>query len=623
MLHNPNQPYMMYSPMMDQGFQWQSQYGQGNQSVDSARASKSHGHSKSSSSDKDPKKNIRMSKGPAQFPQAAMNQFVPVYMMPPGFSGHPGAFNAALAAHNAQQSNGTPQLQNNSPAAAYQMPTYGHNFYGQPYGFGPYGYPTQQQKGYYNPSAGYSGSDYASGHESSRNSKSSDSGSKRTSRSMTSKDSGHGQVIKPTIKKNVNVKKFQSTHQITIQKGPKKTTFQNQVSCGRSHSSGSELSAGCSASNCPPGAPQARACSHDSDNSNSVSVSVAPAISNERKFSNNVEFKKPDGDLTDKLTELIEFYLSDEYLAKDKYLLRQIRCKSEGYISIKLMTSFKKVKKLTKDWRTVRHALLASPNLIVSPEGFRVKRATQLPENLRKPRLLSSVVTIRLTEEFSSVDAITNMFSKYGEIGLVRILKPGKEIPSDLRNYATQVPDIGKTMCAVVDFEQSESALQAVRCLKDDLVEQKMRLALLGPRVRRTLYKQDRGDDEDGDEPLNIEEAVNVEPEADNSFKAKLVANSSNDSSTSSDKSTTSIDLSSSSVDSGNQHSADEDVDIVKGINSIVLNNDNSNHMIKAQKVITLNKNAINMTGKITSIFREPEGPGSNPANGFAFKRSF
>merc|ERR1712157_397571 len=152
----------------------------------------------------------------------------------------------------------------------------------------------------------------------------------------------------------------------------------------------------------------------------------------------------PSEELAHKIIDQVEFYLSDEYLAKDKYLLRQIRCKSEGYISIKLMTSFKKVKKLTRDWRSVRFALLQSPNLIVSPEGFRVKRATQLPENLRKPRLLSSVVTIRLTEELSAVDALTSKFSKYGEIGLVRILKPGKEIPSDLRNYATQVPDIGK-----------------------------------------------------------------------------------------------------------------------------------------------------------------------------------
>jgi len=156
------------------------------------------------------------------------------------------------------------------------------------------------------------------------------------------------------------------------------------------------------------------------------------------------------------------------------------------------MTSFKKVKKLTRDWRVVRHALKLAPQLEVSPEGYRVKRRDILPETLRKPRLLTSVVAIRVPAEFDSVDQITTMFREYGDIGLVRLLRPGKEVPSDLRNYATQVPDIGDSLCAVVDFESSEAALKAVRELKEGFCETGMRLALLGPRMRRTLYRQDR-----------------------------------------------------------------------------------------------------------------------------------
>jgi hypothetical protein len=685
MLHNPSQQYMMY-PMMDQSFQWK----QPNQvSVDSARASKSHGHSKSSSHEKELKNkkfNKNVQNQQQMINQAAMNQFVPVYMLPPGFTGHPGAFNAALAAHQAGQNTNSPyhQLAQAQQHAAHahnnsQMPTYGHNIYQQPYG-GFYGYPTNnnQHKNYY-PNSGYTGSDYnsGSGHDSSvRNSKSSDSGKMekmRKSGSLTSKDSGHSNnsstkkgstIKKPTGKKNNNVKKFQSTHQIVIQKGPKKPIKQQQ-SCGRSHSTGSDLSAGCSASNCPP-ATVNRVCSHDSDNSNnniapiqndtklvsnnnSINSSTVsntlsnksgvccstdcdhhgPIFENMRKFSNNQDFKKPDNELTKKLIELIEFYLSDEYLAKDKYLLRQIRCKSEGYISIKLMTSFKKVKKLTRDWRSVRFALQQSPNLIVSPEGFRVKRATQLPENLRKPRLLSSVVTIRLTEELSSVDAITNMFSKYGEIGLVRILKPGKEIPSDLRNYATQVPDIGKSMCAVVDFEQSESALQAVRLLKDDLVEQKMRLALLGPRVRRTLYKQDKDgndiidDEEDENTDINNNAINNIEPTT--NIKPILKNNSSTESNTHSNHSLDlSIDSGNCGISSGHMSENEHPVDIKHVVFNV--KDDNSQHqnkqpLLKRENSIN-NQEIIIINNKISTIFREPEGPGSTNTNGFSIKRS-
>ena len=70
----------------------------------------------------------------------------------------------------------------------------------------------------------------------------------------------------------------------------------------------------------------------------------------------------------------VEEYLSDDYLATDKYLLRQLRSKSEGYLSVKLLTSFKKIKKLTRDWRVTAHALKLSAQVELSTDGHRVKR---------------------------------------------------------------------------------------------------------------------------------------------------------------------------------------------------------------------------------------------------------
>ena len=49
-----------------------------------------------------------------------------------------------------------------------------------------------------------------------------------------------------------------------------------------------------------------------------------------------------------------------------------------------------------------------------------------------------------------------------------------------MRNYATQVPDIGNSLCAVVDFDGSDAALKAVRELKEKYNDTGMRLALLG-----------------------------------------------------------------------------------------------------------------------------------------------
>jgi len=74
---------------------------------------------------------------------------------------------------------------------------------------------------------------------------------------------------------------------------------------------------------------------------------------------------------------------------------------------------------------------------------------------------------------------------------LARVLRPGRAIPPDLRNYATQIPDMGATTCAVVDFDSTDSAHECCRGLRDKNLRG-MRIALLGPRIRRTLYKAEK-----------------------------------------------------------------------------------------------------------------------------------
>ena len=44
-----------------------------------------------------------------------------------------------------------------------------------------------------------------------------------------------------------------------------------------------------------------------------------------------------------------------------------------GYLSVKLLTSFKKIKKLTRDWRVTAHALKRSTIVELSADGHRVK----------------------------------------------------------------------------------------------------------------------------------------------------------------------------------------------------------------------------------------------------------
>lgn len=51
----------------------------------------------------------------------------------------------------------------------------------------------------------------------------------------------------------------------------------------------------------------------------------------------------PDAELMQKLVAQIEYYLSDENLEHDAFLLKHVRRNKLGYVSVKLLTSFKKV----------------------------------------------------------------------------------------------------------------------------------------------------------------------------------------------------------------------------------------------------------------------------------------
>lgn len=46
----------------------------------------------------------------------------------------------------------------------------------------------------------------------------------------------------------------------------------------------------------------------------------------------------------------IEFYFSDENLEKDAFLLKHVRRNKLGYVSVKLLTSFKKVRLPSHEW---------------------------------------------------------------------------------------------------------------------------------------------------------------------------------------------------------------------------------------------------------------------------------
>ncbi|XP_009887453.1 PREDICTED: la-related protein 6-like [Charadrius vociferus] len=178
----------------------------------------------------------------------------------------------------------------------------------------------------------------------------------------------------------------------------------------------------------------------------------------------------PDPQLVRRIVSQVEFYLSDENLAKDAFLLKHVQKNKMGFVSIKLLTSFKKVKYLTRDWRLTLYALQFSELLEVNEEGTKVRRRVPVPESLLSvppSKLLLAWELLPQGQDMppplqkNFLETITRMFSPFGAIASIRILRPGRKLPSDVRKYTSRFPELLSKCCALVEYESLESARRA------------------------------------------------------------------------------------------------------------------------------------------------------------------
>uniref|UniRef100_A0A3P9JKK0 La ribonucleoprotein 6, translational regulator a n=1 Tax=Oryzias latipes TaxID=8090 RepID=A0A3P9JKK0_ORYLA len=192
-------------------------------------------------------------------------------------------------------------------------------------------------------------------------------------------------------------------------------------------------------------------------------------------------WQPPDPELIQKLVAQIEYYLSDENLEHDAFLLKHVRRNKLGFVSVKLLTSFKKVKHLTRDWRTTAYALKHSKILELNEEGRKVRRKSAVPvfasESLPSRMLLLSdlqkwpdlaVLTKEngsgeggATQQEQLMKLLLKEFGTFGAISSVRVLKPGKDLPADLKRLSGRYPQLGADECAIVEFEEVEAAVKA------------------------------------------------------------------------------------------------------------------------------------------------------------------
>lgn len=208
------------------------------------------------------------------------------------------------------------------------------------------------------------------------------------------------------------------------------------------------------------------------------------------------DFVVPDEDLLQRIIQQVEFYFSNESILKDAFLLKHVRRNKQGYVSIKLITSFKRVKGLTKDYRVVAYALKQSDKLEVNPENTKVRRLEPLPD-YDETTPSRSIVAINIPLDNPQVGGVGDLFKDCGEVTLVRLLKVGKPYPPEVKKYVSKYPDLSDKPCAIIEFEKHECAQKAVELFNNTADFQGMKVHVLA------TNKKKGGDDEEKKKKLS------------------------------------------------------------------------------------------------------------------------
>merc|ERR1719510_1530698 len=226
--------------------------------------------------------------------------------------------------------------------------------------------------------------------------------------------------------------------------------------------------------------------------SSSSQASIAEESSAaEETIKEETPFSEPDDELCESIVQQVEFYFSDANITKDKFLLKHVKRNKEGFVSLKLISSFKRVKHLTKDWRQVAVAIeRKSKKLEVNDLKTKVRRLDALPE-YDETTPSRTVVALNLPIERPTIEAVAEIFSECGEIVLVRILRPGNPAPADVKPFANKHPEMTDKVCALVEYEKTEYAHKAVKDLNKEGEETMKVMELTAPPPKKTKPASD------------------------------------------------------------------------------------------------------------------------------------
>ncbi|KAK8618574.1 hypothetical protein V6N13_132561 [Hibiscus sabdariffa] len=170
-------------------------------------------------------------------------------------------------------------------------------------------------------------------------------------------------------------------------------------------------------------------------------------------------------DLKNKIIKQVEYYFSDENLPGDKYMMSLIKKNKEGFVSISMIASFRKMKRLTRSYPSIVAALKESSMLAVNPDGKKVKRLNPLPPTeVRDPKLFT--VLVENLPEDHSVQNIRRIFGEVGPIKNITLRDP-HAVEESKKNGRADIL-VSSKLHALVEYQTVEAAEKAVTTFNDE-----------------------------------------------------------------------------------------------------------------------------------------------------------
>jgi la-related protein 6 len=167
-------------------------------------------------------------------------------------------------------------------------------------------------------------------------------------------------------------------------------------------------------------------------------------------------------ELRERIMKQVEWYFSDENLLKDSFLMKHINRNKQGYVSLKLVASLRKVKTLTKDWQAVLVSVGDSSLLALNDEETKIRRIAPAPK-VDYSHVSRTIIITNYPDSDPTIHDIEKQFGRFGDVTLVRMLHPGRAIPLDVKPCKEQYPSLGKELCILVEYESEDGAKVAFR----------------------------------------------------------------------------------------------------------------------------------------------------------------